>query len=155
MKGIIIASLSCAVLIFGYIGLFRWNIVPVSSDVAQISEVSQLDNGMIVFHLKLTDGYEVNYAKYKKDANGDFYVTPYRPIIKRKPIVDAGGLHNTFYVITQSNSWTAEWADKYGVELDEVNALYYGTEKDRVLIWDNDMDLPPASDKVEDEFNWN
>ena len=36
---------------------------------------SQLKDGRIVYHVKMTDGFNVNQASYDTDAEGNFYVT--------------------------------------------------------------------------------
>ncbi|MBH5319400.1 zf-HC2 domain-containing protein [Paenibacillus sp. GSMTC-2017] len=150
MKGLIIASLSCTILLFAYIGLFHWKIVPVSMDVVEIKEVSQLANGLITYHVRLTDGYELNYTKGDLDKDGNMYVTPYRPIIKRKAKVEFG-LHNMYYLSdpAESDIWQANWGDNI-----KMKALYFGTKEDNILIWKDGMKLPAASAQVEANFNW-
>ncbi|VTR42287.1 Uncharacterised protein [Actinobacillus pleuropneumoniae] len=35
----------------------------------------------------------------------------------------------------------------------QIKALYLGTPDDRVLIWEQGMELPPASESVEMQFS--
>ncbi|MEH6944093.1 hypothetical protein [Bacillus sp. JJ722] len=50
-------------------------------DVVEISQVSVLDDGKIVYHIELTDNYNVNRVKYEMDEKGNFYLIPKRPVI--------------------------------------------------------------------------
>jgi len=150
MKGFVIAASVCALLVLGYIGLFRWNITTVPADVIQITEVSLLQNGKIAYHVKMTDGYDVNQINFKLNSDGNFYMTPVRPIIKSKKFADIG-LANRYDNIDldQFN------ANKQSKDKDvEIKAVYYGSPKDAILVWKKGMDLPPASEAIEAQFDF-
>ena len=83
-KGLLISCLAVGLLFLAYVGLFEWNITSVPTRVMQVSDISQLKDGRIAYHVKMTDGYHVNLASYDTDEEGNFYVTPKRPIIKSK-----------------------------------------------------------------------
>ena len=85
------------------------------------------------------------------DDSGIFYVTPYHPIIKAKPIVDVG-LANMYYLFDEAEN--NAYQEKYGNGA-EITALYFGTREGKILIWEKGMDLPVASDKVEALFGGN
>lgn len=52
--------------------------------MVKITQVSQRADGKIVFHGELTDGYALNETIYDMDNDVNFYITPVRPIIKKK-----------------------------------------------------------------------
>ena len=83
-KGLVLTCLAVGLLFLVYVGLFKWNITNVPTRVMQVSDISQLKDGRIVYHVKMTDGYNVNQASYDTDEEGNFYITPKRPIIKSK-----------------------------------------------------------------------
>ncbi|WP_410771467.1 zf-HC2 domain-containing protein [Fontibacillus sp. BL9] len=145
LKGAVISVLACGVLLIGYIGLFRWSIVPVPSKVIAISDVSRLENGKIAYHFKLTDGYESNLSKFEMDEEGNFYIVPYRPVIKSKAKVD---IAVSYYSALDYENYM------YGERYDgkEISALYYGKPGDSVLVWKKGSDVPAASEKVEAWF---
>ncbi|MDF2714030.1 MAG: hypothetical protein K0R28_955 [Paenibacillus sp.] len=145
MKGAAITALSCTVIFLGYIGLFHWNIATVPTDVIQVTDVSQLADGRIAYHVKFTDGYDLNEVRFDSDENGNFYLTPYRPVVKAKPLAD-GGLENMYYTISDFEKHV--YQEKHGDDK-EITALYYGTRTDNILIWKKGMNLPAASEKVE------
>lgn len=148
-KGFIGAVVICCIIILSYIGLFKWQIISVPTDVVKITDVCQLKNGKIAYHVELTDGYALNSWKAKRDQDGNYYVTFYRPIIKRKPELSVG-LHKMYYLFEEE--WTnAACKEEYGDDI-KVKALYIGNKKDNILIWKKGMHLPEASEKVEDNF---
>lgn len=149
LKGLIGAAALFTVVFLGYLGLFTWNIISVPTDVVEISDVCKLTDGKIAYHVELTDGYQLNECRFNMDEDGNFYVTPLRPIIKKK-ITGLAGLANMYDSLNDVQK--SAYQDKYGAGKD-IKALYYGTPKDHILIWKNGMDLPAASDKVEAVFS--
>ncbi|GIP52854.1 hypothetical protein J42TS3_18890 [Paenibacillus vini] len=147
LKGAVISGLACGVLLLGYVGLFRWNIIPVPSNVIAISDVSRLENGKIAYHIALTDGYESNFSKFEMADDGNVYIVPYRPIIKTKAKVK---IAVSYY--SAMNEMDYFYKEKYGEDR-EMEALYYGKPEDSILVWKKGMEVPAASDKVEAWFN--
>lgn len=147
-KGLLLTCLAVGLLFLVYVGLFKWNITNVPTRVMQVSDISQLKDGRIVYHVKMTDGFNVNQASGHSDANGNLYITPKRPIIKSKKFADLG-LSNMYYFndIKERNAYEKSFGD--GVQ---IKALYLGTPDDRILIWEQGMELPPASESVELQF---
>lgn len=146
IKGAAAAVAVCGVIALGYVGLFRWSIVPVPPEVMKISEVSRLENGKVAYHIAFTDGYESNRAKYEMDENGDFHIVPYRPIIPMKSKVE---IAVSYYDVIDGENKI--YRAKYGGN-HEIRAFYYGEGKDRILVWKKGMDLPAASAKAEAWF---
>ncbi|AIQ68675.1 zf-HC2 domain-containing protein [Paenibacillus graminis] len=146
-KGLLLATTLCGVIVLGYVGLFRWNITEVPSSVIEITNVSRLKDGKIAYHVKLTDGYRVNRIRGKSEGDGNFYITPMRPVFKTKTDVELG-LGNGY-----------EWIDLDQLNANhtdpstQIKAIYYGPKDDNpILIWKQGMQLPPAADAVEAQF---
>lgn len=144
-KGLLLTCLAVGLLFLLYVGLFKWNITSVPTRVIQVSDISQLKDGRIVYHVKMTDGYNVNQASYDTDEEGNFYITPKRPIIKSKRFANMG-LSNMYY-FNDIKEREKSFGD--GVQ---IKALYLGTPDDRILIWEQGMELPAASESVELQF---
>ncbi|MNW29012.1 hypothetical protein D3C74_58560 [compost metagenome] len=142
VKGTLLSLSVCSVLLLGYIGLFRWNVIPVSSQVIAITDLGQLDNGRIAYHVTLTDGFDSNRAKYEMDEDGNFYVIPYRPVFPTKAKAD---IAIRYYEAIDHELQI--YKQRYGEDR-EITALYYGRPDDSVLVWEKGMKLPPASDKA-------
>ena len=99
----------------------------------------------MVYHIDITDGYSLNRLKYDMDEDGNFYLTPLRPIIKSKaeppyPMVKG---YERFDIEAQELNRGAE-----------IKAVYYGTPKDHILIWEKGTDLPKASEEIENMFHF-
>lgn len=149
-KGVLLSTLCAGMLLLGYTGLFRWNVMPVSSNIVSISDVSQLEDGSIAFHLRLTDGYDLNEVRYSMGEDGRFYMTPYRPVVKSKPLTKEG-LFNTYYDLGRIQ--TEAYQAKYGQDA-KITSLYLGTKDDPILIWEEGMELPEATEQVKAIFNY-
>lgn len=144
-KGIGITTMVGLFLFCGYYALFEWNIQSVDSENFKISGISQLNNGHIVYTVDFLDQYEVTRVKYFLDEEGNFYMIPLRPIVKQKSLHEhqLGDAHEEFILHEQQKNWNNQ----------EVNALYYGSPDDAVIIWEKGMDLPKASEAMEEMFD--
>ncbi|MEG1256835.1 zf-HC2 domain-containing protein [Clostridium sp.] len=150
VKAFVIGTIGAAVVFTVlFLGLFKWNIISVPTDVVKISDVSIMADGRIAYHFKLTDCYDLNRVKYEMDDDGNFYQMPLRPIIKTKIKTNINSINNQL-----------DYNDFFSIESQEMNnngaeikALYYGTPKDNILIWEKGMNLPKASEEVEAELN--
>ncbi|GAA0722290.1 hypothetical protein GCM10008905_13630 [Clostridium malenominatum] len=150
VKAFIIGLLGAAALFtIVYLG-FTYPIITVPTNIVKITDISQLADGRIAYHVELTDGYKLNALNFHMDESGNFYITPKRPIIKTKKMTNIPGFGNMHY--TFGDFLKTVYRDKYGDNA-EIKALYYGTPKDKILIWKKGMDLPKASEKVEAFFN--
>jgi hypothetical protein len=146
IKGVIISAVLFSLIILGYYGLFHWHITNVPTDVVEIKNVSELGDDKIVYHIELTDGYSLNRIDFHMDENGNFYLTPLRPIIKSKaqpPYTMVKGYEYFDFKFHERNH-----------NGEEIKAVYYGTPKDNVLIWKKGMDLPKASEEIENMFHF-
>lgn len=143
-KGMLITALTCGLLIGSYLLAFTWNIRPVASEKIAISEVCQLTDGSIAYHVTITDGKELRRLKYQLEADGSFYMIPLRPLICQEAQASVG-LHNMYDKIdldTLSQNQNGQ----------EIKALYYGAPGDAILLWQQGQDLPAASPEIEQLF---
>lgn len=145
VKGLIGATVLFTVIFLGYVGLFKWNIISVPTDMVKITDVWEWEDGIIFYHVELTDGYDVNRIRYDMDEDGKVYLIPLRPIIKSKAQPPYGFTNNYDFFPTkiEKNPIKGRYPN-----VKEIKALYYGTPKDNILIWKKGMDLPKTSKKV-------
>ncbi|UII57583.1 zf-HC2 domain-containing protein [Cytobacillus spongiae] len=144
LKGIGLSALVISFLFLGYFGLFHWNVLTVATEDVVIEDVSQLADGRLVYYTEITDGFRLTQIQYDLDEEGNFYLTPKRPFIKKKseaPYMLEKG-YDTFHIKAQEMNRDGQ----------KIQALYYGTPEDRILIWEDGMDLPAASEEIEREF---
>ena len=140
IKGGLISALLMSIIILGYVGLFKWEITSVATDVVGIRDISQMEDGKIVYYAEINDGYSLNRIKYDMDKEGNFYITPLRPIVKKEA--------EPPYALEKGYDFIdiKEQEEYRGIE---VKKIYYGTPKDKVLIWEKGMELPKTSEEVE------
>lgn len=146
-RGVIITVILFSLIFLGYIGLFRWNVTSIPTNVVEITNISKLSDDKIAYHVELTDGYDLNRIKYDMDEDGNFYLTPLRPIIKKKAQPPYGMAKGYDFFDIKDQEMNRGGA--------EIKALYYGTPKDNILIWKKGMELPEASKEVQKMFNFN
>lgn len=146
IKGGIISALLICLIILGYFSLFQWNITSVSTDVVEIKNISEMADGKIVYYAEINDGYSLNRLKYDMDNEGNFYITPLRPIIKQE-VQQVTVLEKGYDFI--------DIKDQELVRGKEIKKIYYGTPKDKILIWEKGMDLPKSSEEIENMFHFN
>lgn len=145
IKGGIISALLISIIIFGYVGLFKWEIISVATDVVETRDISEMEDGKIVYYVEINDGYSLNRIKYDMDREGNFYITPLRPIIKKEaqpPYALEKGYD--FIDIKEQEIFRSK----------DIKTIYYGTPKDKILIWEKGMELPKASEEVEQYFGF-
>lgn len=150
VRAFIIGLVGAAVLFTIVLLGFTYPIVNVPTNVVKITEISQLSDGRIAYHVELTDEYKLNRLAFNMDEYGNFYITPKRPIFKTKKVKNEPGFTNMYY--TFGDFLKTVYRDRYGDNA-EIKALYYGTPKDKILIWKNGAELPKASEEFEEFFN--
>ena len=145
LKGAILSALSIAFLILAYVGLFEWQITTVPAEKAVISKISETEDGKIVYFLNIDDGYSVNTLKYSMDDHGNFYITAKRPVVKEES-------HPPFAL--EKGYEFIDVPDQENTRGKKINAIYFGTPKDKTLIWKKGMKLPEASEEAKARFGF-
>lgn len=145
IKGGIISALLISLIVLGYLGLFHWNIANVPTDMVEIKNVSELADGKIVYYAEINDGFRLDRLKYHMDKEGNFYITPLRPIIKQEA-QSLSTLEKGYDFI--------DIKEQEEVRNKEIKTIYYGTPKEHILIWKKGMDLPKASEELEKMFDF-
>lgn len=140
-KGLLVAASVCVVLFLGYVGLFRWNVIPVSSDHIIISNIRTIASGEIAFGVQINDGYSFNHVKHTTKDDGSFYITPVHPLIKLKDDISSSPTSGEVYINPVSVGASQK---THGKDI-EITSIYYGSPDNPILIWKKGMDLPAAS----------
>ncbi|MHB1153879.1 MAG: zf-HC2 domain-containing protein [Eubacteriales bacterium] len=148
IKGTWITLVICAFLFLSFMGLTQLKIIPVSSELLEVSDVCQLSDGRIAYHLKITDNFNLHFIKFTINKDGSYYQTPYRSVVEGKRIME-NGLYNNYYVIdvAENNAYQQTYGD--GIE---ITSCYIGPKDDGILIWEKGMELPLASEELEKAF---
>lgn len=147
LKGAVIALVVCAALAGGYWALFQWYSRQVPMDVLEVTELAQLADGRVVFHMFVNDQYDLNRVDYLEE-DGIQYIVPLRPLLCRERSTN-GGLWDWDYCLDVAEHNT--WNERYG-DGEAITAVYLGKGENAVLLWEEGMELPAAS--AEQEAKW-
>lgn len=149
LRGTVIALLICAVLIGCYLGLTQWKCIPVSADLLEVTEVSQLSDGQIIYHLRVKDDKNLHFVKFTTNEDGSFYITPMRSVIEGKRNMESGLFNDYFLVdIAENNAYQQNHGE--GIV---ITSCYIGPQDNGILIWEGGVELPKASGTLEEMVN--
>ncbi|MDD4850418.1 MAG: zf-HC2 domain-containing protein [Gemmiger sp.] len=124
-KGILLASLCFILFYAGRYGLCQANFIAADNNVVDTTEYTLKDDANnIAVVLETTDGYLGGTIVSETDEKGNVYLSIVRPIIKEK------------------NRDKDNLRVVYTVNIENKNAVYYGSPDNRELLWDKNTDLP-------------
>ena len=151
MKGAGIAAAACAVLFGLWYGLTQWSIVPVAIESIQISNVRQLSDGRVLYRLCVDDGYDLSCIRYSYDEVGNMFVEPIRPVIpaRRHEQLRSRWDREMIHCVAEHNAW--EKGQGSGAE---VTRIWIGRGEGAVLLWEEGMELPAASETDENVWGY-
>lgn len=130
----------------------QFRLRPVLTENMNVTQVSETSDGAIAFHLEMLGGSSFQTAGPTPDANDPsiMYITPIGAIIPDTMRYKSAEL---FYNIEDSYFYGSFGFGEYtSFETTNIKKIYLGTEKDRLLIWEEGMQLPEASDLFETEY---
>ena len=149
LKGTLIAVLLCAVLFGAYYGLTQWKCIPVSADVLEVTELSQLSNGKIIgFNLFVNDNKNLYFSKFTTTEDGCFYITPMHSVIETRRKYDVGGF-DSFYAFCRPGFAPEDPNNPFLLLPENVTKIYVGPVGEGTLVWEEGMELPPAGEALE------
>ena len=136
-----VATMLMALLWVGTMALDEWKIINVPSDVMEVTELSQLSDGRIIYHLEVKDNKDLHFVKFQSIGETN-YITPMRSIVEGKRSSDRG-LFNDYYILDpREGSNDPAWHEN-------TTRCVLGTEDDGILLWEEGMELPAASEELE------
>ena len=144
LKGAAIVTVVFLLLLGGYWGLTQWHGIPIESKNLRVVEVSQVKEGVIYCTLGIWDDIDAfGYFDHTLTEDGKLYMTPKRSVITRADRwVDVGFYRDA------NNLWGLR-----GIEHgSKMVGYYFGTPEDHLVIWEEGMELPPANEKIAEEW---
>ncbi len=149
VKGTIITAVICVLLFAGFYGLMQWKCLSVSADDIEVTNLSQLSDGSIIFTLSMSSNQRSSYVKYTTTEDGEFYLTPMHSVIEMTGSMEA---YSRYYIFYPSGFKTSE-PEYPGIFLPEnVKKIYVGPVGEGTLVWEEGMKVPAASEAVEKMF---
>ena len=159
LKGIINGIIFTAILIFGFYFLTEVHIMKVPADRVTISDICMLSDGNIAFHMSIDDNLDLNSVFVDIDKDGNMYITPKRSIIENRRLDDfEQGTYNRYYGVDIHENGLDDdyeanpYLDFFFTDGDVPNAVYLRLRGEDILIWEKGMELPAASEAVEEYF---
>lgn len=140
-KGIAIACVVCLCLGFLFYSLTQFRVVPVSADLLEVTEVSQLSDGSIAFHLYVNDNKTLRECDLSVTDDGALYFTPIHAVLEAPRKSDFG-------LFNQDHWISIEYQENFRKM--DINSLYIGPVGKGILIWKEGMELPPASQRMQE-----
>ena len=149
LKGAVIAAAVCAVLVFLGMVATQWPGFPVDPAKFEITNVRQLSDGRILYHFYIDDDLALHTVYFEFNEEGNAYYVPRRALITEKRIPHSPNAADIDMILDMKQM--QDYAQANGIRA-EITAVWYGMDENRVLLWEEGMDLPAAS--AADEAEW-
>lgn len=164
-KGVVTTLLIVAILVVGWFGATELKF-PVDADKITISDVSQLSNGVIAFHLLIDDDRELRRIAVDIDFEESVaYITPKRALIEQKRTESIYLSLNDKYFYVAFEGYTLEQFRTHDYEnmtpiaeelayadyffASDIKEIRIGTKNSYTVLWAQGMELPAASEDRE------
>ena len=168
IRGVVATLLIVAILVVGWFGMTELRF-PVSADRITISDVSQLSNGVIAFHLLIDDDRELCRIAVDIDFDeGVAYITPKRALIEQKRTESIYLSLNDKYYYAVFAGYTLEQFRTHDYEnmtpiadelayadyffASDIKEIRIGTKNSYTVLWAQGMELPAATAERETIF---
>lgn len=145
VRSAVITALVCLALAGGWYGLTQWKIFPVPVEKMQITNVRQLKDGRVLYHFYIDDDLSLRYTRFEYDEQGNKYYVPLRALITEKRWKGSSAANADLILDVAEET---AWAKSHGIQR-EITRVFYGRGEDAILLWEEGMDLPAASDADE------
>ena len=146
LKGVAVTAMLVAVLMGMFLFATQVSFISAPAEDIKVSEVCLIEEGLISYRLDLVDGEKYNDWDFKTMEDGSFYMIPKRPLLNVWVIFWPELCHwnpSRLVDIAEENAYQ----QRYGEGI-VITSAYVGVPGDAVLIWEEGMELPPASDEV-------
>lgn len=148
LKGAAVAAAVCLVLVGAWIAATQLFVFPVPVEKIQITNVRQLSDGRVLYHFYIDDDLNLRRIRFEYDEEGNKYYVPLRAFITEKRWDGVSSADREMVLdVAEENTW----AKSQGIDR-EVTRVWYGRGEDAILLWEEGMDLPAASET--DEAAW-
>ena len=146
-RGAAIAAAVCAVLVGAWAAATQLYLFPVDPEKIEITNVRQLSDGRVLYHLYIDDDRNLREIRFEYDDEGNKYCIPVRALITEKRADSSMADSERCLDVAEELAW----AEDQGVDR-EITRVWYGRGEDAILLWEEGMDLPAAS--AADEAAW-
>ena len=136
-------------LVGAWIAATQLFIFPVPVEKIQITNVRQLSDGRVLYHFYIDDDRNLRRTEFQYDEDGNMYCVPVRALITEKRW-EGNSPANMELLLDME--WVNGEASFRG--MGEITRVWYGRGEDAVLLWEEGMELPAASDADEAAYGY-
>lgn len=148
LRGAAIAAAVCAMLAGAFLAATQGFWFPVDPEKISITNVRQLSDGRVVYHMAVNDDKAIREIRFEFDEEGNAYFVPKRALYTEKRMFPGQtGDSDMILDLPLMN----EYARSRGYDT-EITKAWYGQGEDAILLWEEGMELSDAS--AEDELSW-
>ena len=150
LKGAAIAAAVCLVLFGAWSAATRLYLFPVPAEKIRITNVRQLSDGRVLYHFYIDDDRNLRRTRFEYDEVGNKYYVPVRALITEKRWEGATPADREMALdVAEENAW----ARSQGIDR-EITRVWYGRGENAILLWEEGMDLPAASEADEEAWGY-
>lgn len=146
-KGAILAAAVCAVLAGLWAAATQLYLFPVDPEKIEITNVRQLKDGRVLYHFYIDDDLNLRQVRFEYDDEGNKYYVPVRALITEKRSSPSAADCERCLDVAEEIAW----AENQGIDR-EITRVWFGRGEDAILLWEEGMILPAASEA--DEAAW-
>ena len=149
LKGAAIAAAVCLLLVGAWLAATQLFLFPVDPATIEITDVRQLADGRILYHFYIDDDLNLRRTEFQYDEDGNMYCVPIRALITEKRW-EGNSPANMELLLDME--WVNGEASFRG--MGEITRVWYGRGEDAILLWEEGMELPAASDADEAAYGY-
>lgn len=133
----------------------RARIFPVNVEKIQVSEVGQLENGVITFHLYITDDAPLYRMSLQREGDV-MYLVPKRALLDYWPSylnMRYKMMNDRYFPVAVRELLSEEAIAAADIQIwDNLEAIRVGTPEEYVSVWERGMELAPAEKVLEEWY---
>lgn len=149
LKGAAAAALACALLAGLWVLATQWTVFPVDSAKIQVTDLRQLSDGRLIFNIYIDDNRSAHSILWEFGEDGDLWYVVRRTLLPES-MRDSGDLARD---VSLSFPIVNEYARDSGADV-EIVRIWFGKGEDRILLWEEGMEVPAASPEDEARYGF-
>ena len=150
LKGVAIAGAVCLLLVGAWLAATQLFVFPVDPATIEITDVRQLVDGRILYHFYIDDDLNLRRTEFQYDEDGNMYCVPVRALFTEKRWEGNSPANMELLLDMEMVDDQAKF-----MGFREIDHVWYGRGEDAILLWEEGMKLPAASEADEAVYGYN
>ena len=150
LKGAAVAAAVCLLLFGAWMAATQLYLFPVPAEKIEITNVRQLSDGRVLYHFFIDDGLNLRRTKFEYGEDGNMYCVPVRALITEKRWEGNSPANMELLLDMEMVDDQAKF-----MGFREIDHVWYGRGEDAILLWEEGMKLPAASEADEAVYGYN